>query len=121
MGIGRSLGRRDDEDLDRPMSTPRAVGPVGGAGPEAEPRGPHTPYSNEDWRSTVRGPAVAAVESAGTIYRQAGDSSDDEDEDDDEPISLAQRVLRAGVIVALLAIFVVAFIYGPAISAWFNG
>jgi predicted secreted protein len=73
-----------------------------------------TPYSSEDWRSNVRGTSVVSVESAGTVYRA------DAEEDEDEPISLAQRILRYGVVLGLIALLVVAFLYGPAINAWFS-
>jgi hypothetical protein len=136
----------DDEDLDRPLAVPRvmkfhgaveapavtavisraeaAVAPVA-APTEAPPPDPidipapvlsAPTYSSEDWRSNVRGSAVVSVESAGTVYR--ADISDDQDEY--EPISVAQRLLRFGVIAALIIAVVLIFLYSPAISAWFN-
>ena len=60
---------------------------------------------------------MVAAESAGTVYR---DVSTTEEEDDEEPLSMAQRLLRIGVVVALLGVLVVAFLYGPAINVWLN-
>jgi hypothetical protein len=152
----------DDEDMDRPMATPMAVGlsrdvlidesaesdsPVSGRpasgstdfyqpppSPAYSPAAAaarnapipdralavpvtDSPYSSEDWRSTVRGSNLVAVEASGTVYR---DVAAGEEDDDEGPISMGQRILRISVILALIAALVFGFLYAPAISQWFN-
>ena len=128
----------DDEDLDRPLTVPKvmkfhgaveAPAAIPRAGVVAAPTETQPPaidkqalvlaapmYSSEDWRSNVRGSAVVSVESAGTVYR--ADITGDQDEY--EPISVAQRLLRFGVVAALIVAVALIFLYSPAISAWFN-
>jgi homeobox protein ESX1 len=147
----------DDEDLDRPIVMPRAVGPyastaypeVASAYPTAsgypidsgpvetpltlaeaaapataaydEPDAPH--YATGDWRRNIRG-STAHVN--GRVYRDERPPPDAAvplpapEAPEDEPISTADKLARAGVIALLIVMFVLAFIYGPAISEWLN-
>ncbi len=105
------------EDEDRPLAVPQALPvPPGVQRPEPALDGPAVTYAAEDWRSNVRGSAAVSGESGGTVY--VVEEADDDDED--EPLSTAQKVLRSGVILLLIVLFVAAFRYGPNIDAWLH-
>ncbi len=112
--IERPPATGDDED--RPLAVPRALA-VPPVVEKSEPAldGPVVTYSAEDWRSNVRGSAAVSAESGGTVY-----VSDVDGDDDEEPLSLTQKLLRSGVIVLLIVLFVAAFRYGPNIDQWLH-
>lgn len=85
------------------------------------------PYAHDDWRGRIRGGAAGT---RGTVYRDGRSvtgtpapveqpAADPSTEDSDDS-GLGQKLAKIAVIGALLALFVVAFIYGPTISEWLN-